>query len=175
VSRGQKPWRPLKEAGVPISVTAATPYTTTEVLQVLEPLSPAGKNVALIHYGERNDVLADSLSDWGANVTELLLYEWRLPEDTAPLDELIDAIIAGEIDAVVFTSKVQVRHLMLLAERGNRIPSLVERLNGDTIVAAVGPTSAAALEEVGIHPRVVPTNPKMGPMVMALAEYLRSA
>jgi uroporphyrinogen-III synthase len=174
VSRGQKPWRPLKEAGVPITVTVPTPYTTTELLRTLEQLSPEGKGVALLHYGERSDVLADSLVGWGARVTELLMYEWQLPEDTGPLDRLVDEVIAGTVDAVAFTSKVQLRHLFELAGRGDRVQPLIEALNSRTVVAAVGPTTAAELEGGGVHPRVVPTNPKMGPMIVALGEYFRA-
>jgi uroporphyrinogen-III synthase len=39
-------------------------------------------------------------------------------------------------------------------------------------VAAVGPTCAGALESFGVSPKVVPENPKMGPMVAGLARYL---
>src|SRR5690606_3243271 len=35
VTRGQKPWRPMKERGVPITVSAPSPYTTDEVLSTL--------------------------------------------------------------------------------------------------------------------------------------------
>ena len=50
-------------------------------------------------------------------------------------------------------------------------PLLVETLNKDVVVSAMGPVCRAALEELGIEPRVVPTNPKMGPLVSALADY----
>lgn len=173
VARGQKPWRPLREVGVPVSVTVPTPYTTVEVLQTLATLSLRGRGVALLHYGERSSVLANALLAAGADLFELLLYEWRLPEDTGPMERLIDAAIAGDLDAVAFTSKVQVRHLLEVAQRKDREPELVAALNSRTVVAAVGPTCAEELESAGIRVRVMPINPKMGPMVIALAEHLR--
>jgi uroporphyrinogen-III synthase len=158
---------------VPITVTVASPYTTHEVLQTLEGIPLAGKGVALLHFGERSDMIADALKAAGADLFELLLYEWRLPAETGPVERLIDAIIAGEVDAMVFTSKVQVRHLLEVAERTDRASELVRALNSGLVVAAVGPTSAQELESAGIEVDVMPTNPKMGPMVVALGEYIQ--
>ena len=174
VCRGQKPWGPLKKRGVPISVTVPDPYTTPDVVSTLSTLRPAGRGFALLHYGERSEPLADALAGWGASVRELCLYEWRLPEDTAPLKALIRAVIAGEVDAVAFTSQVQLRHLLQVAGETGEEEALLEALHR-VVVAAVGPTSAAALEAVGVVPEVVPAHPKMGPMVVALMERLRPA
>ncbi len=49
--------------------------------------------------------------------------------------------------------------------------ALIDALNSRVVVAAVGPVCRAALEEAGIRPHVVPTNPKMGPLIAALAEH----
>lgn len=173
VCRGQKPWMPLKRRRVPISVTVADPYTTAEVVATLETLRPAGRGFALLHYGERSEVLSGALGGWGARVHDLCLYEWQLPEDLRPLEALIDALLAGDLEAVAFTSQVQIRHLLQVActrGQGDLVLDALRRL----VVAAVGPTCAAALEVVGITPEIVPANPKMGPMVIALMERLRS-
>lgn len=174
VTRGQKPWRPMKERGVPITVSAPSPYTTDEVLTTLATIPLDGKGVALLHYGERSEPLSRAIEDSGGRLIELCLYEWQLPEDTAPIESLIREIIAGTIDAVLFTSKVQARHLMAVAERLGLGDGLVDALNTRCAAAAVGPTSAQELVYSGIEPRVVPENPKMGPLVVALGEYLRS-
>jgi uroporphyrinogen-III synthase len=172
VCPGQKPWRPLKEHGIPISVTVPSPYTTAEVLRTLDEIPLAGRGVALLHYGERSAALADALTGAGARLLELCLYEWRLPEDTAPLAALVGEVIAGELEAVVFTTQVQVRHLLAVAEASGRKDELVEALGTRTVVAAVGPTTAATAEAAGIRVGVVPSNPKMGPMIAALAGAL---
>lgn len=173
VCRGQKPWAPLKRNAVPIAVTARAPYTAAEVLEALEPLGLAGKGVALLHYGERNEAIAAALEAWGSRLFELCLYAWRLPEDTTPIEALVDEVIAGELHAVAFTSQVQVRHLFQVASARGLGDELARALDSRTVVAAVGPTCASALEEVGVRPCVVPENPKMGPMVVALMAYLR--
>jgi uroporphyrinogen-III synthase len=172
VARGQKPARPLKQRGVPVSIAVYEPYTTTEVIAALDGLGVGGRGVALLHYGERSEEITSALLAGGARLHELMLYEWRLPPDTAPLEALIREVIAGSMDAVAFTSQVQLRHLLLVAERSGVRDELIGALNERTVVAAVGPTCASALRRVGIRPKVVPDNPKMGPMVVALAAAL---
>jgi uroporphyrinogen-III synthase len=172
VARGQKPWGPLKRRGVPISLTVDEPYTTLDVLLTLRRLSPRGKGVALLHYGERSEAISAPLRRWGATVHDLCLYEWRLPDDLGPVESLVEEVIAGELDCVAFTSQVHVRHLFLVADRMGRGEELRSALNHRSVVAAVGPTCAAALEAAGVPPRVVPTHPKMGPMILAIAAYL---
>src|SRR5690606_15272171 len=108
--------------------------------------------VALVHYGERNTALAEALRQRGAEARELSLYEWQLPPDLGPLQTLTREIIDGRVDVVAFTSQVQIRHLMQVAAGIGQDGALVQALNGDTVVAAVGPTCAAALRDYGITP-----------------------
>lgn len=173
VCRGHKPRAALKRRGLPCAVLVPEPYTTADVIGTLAAQSPGGRGVAVIHYGERNPAIGDALAEWGSEVLDVCLYEWALPEDTTPMEALIEAIVAGEVDAAAFTSQVQVRHLFEVAGRMGRTLKLMHALNTLTAVAAVGPTCADALRAAGVTPRVVPGNPKMGPMVVALAEHIQ--
>ena len=168
VARGPKPTGALSRRGVPTSVAVAEPYTTTEVIASLETLAVADRPTTVIHYGERNVPLLASLSARGAAVHELMLYEWQLPSDTAPLSAAIDDLLAGRIPILAFTSQIQVRHLLDVAgpERSGR---LIATLNERVIVGAVGPTCAAACIAAGINAPIVPDRPKLGPMLQALA------
>ena len=47
-------------------------------------------------------------------------------------------------------------------------------LKDDLVVASVGPIMNAALAELGLEPDVVPTHPKMVPLVRAAAEQSAS-
>jgi uroporphyrinogen-III synthase len=172
VARGPKPSSVLKQLQVPISLSIQQPYTTVEILAALDGLELQDKGVALLHYGERNAPLAEALVSRGAWLEEICLYEWQLPEDLEPLKGLIDEIIGGRVDAVAFTSQIQARHLFQMAVELGKSEELREALRTKTIVAAVGPTCAAAIESFGVPPQIVPTPPKMGQMILALAEYL---
>src|SRR5665213_2598536 len=105
VCRGPKPVAVLRRQDVQVNITAAEPHTTAEVLQALENVELHGKALALVHYGERNETIAEGLQARGALLTEICLYEWRLPEDVAPLTRLVGEIVDGRIDAcLLYTS-----------------------------------------------------------------------
>jgi uroporphyrinogen-III synthase len=172
VCRGPKPVAVLRKVDLQVNITAREPHTTSELLEALEKTDLNGIGVALQHYGERNDALATALLVRGARLIELTLYEWLLPEDTEPLNRLVDEMIAGSVDAVAFTSQVQIRHLFKVAADRGLEADLTHALNDRVIVASVGPTCTSVLNGLGVHPRVEPQHPKMGPMVLALSAYV---
>ena len=171
VCRGPKPVAVLRRQDVQVNITAAEPHTTVELLQALEGVELNGQSVALVHYGERNEVAAQGLEKRGAAVSEICLYEWRLPDDVAPLQRLVDEIIGGKVDAVAVTSQIQIRHLFQIADGLGKSAALADALNRKVVVAAVGPVCATALRSFGVIPHVQPSHPKMGPMMRALADY----
>ena len=174
VCRGPKPSAVLRENSVPVVLSARQPFTTNELVEVMTPLALGGTTVGLLHYGERDPVLANALAARGAEVRELCLYEWLMPEDQGPLKSLVLDLVAGKFDTVAFTSQIQCRHLFQIATALGQKDALIEVLNKRTVVAAVGPVCAAALQRLGVTPHVVPANPKMAPMVSALADYFES-
>jgi uroporphyrinogen-III synthase len=171
VCRGPKPSCALKRYGVNPHFVAASPYTSDEVIESISGVGLNGADVSIVHYGERNETLALALRQRGALLDELCLYEWRLPDDIRPLQDLIRGLVQRELDAVVFTSQVQWRHLRQVASTLGLVDALVDALNNHVVVAAVGPICSAALAEAGVPPHVVPENPKMGPLVAALAQH----
>lgn len=172
VCRGPKPSAALKRYGVPRTLSAREPYTTEELLEAMKPLQLSDASIAVVHYGERNTLLAQALQERGAHLEELCLYEWLLPEDSAPLQTLVQDIIAGRVDAVVFTSQIQARHLFLVAAEPTLSDELTQALNTRTIVASIGPTCTTVLQSFGVTPHVIPEHPKMGHLVKALVEYM---
>ena len=168
VCRGPKPVVALHREGLAASLSVPSPYTTTELLAAFAQLPLEGRLVVLVHYGERSPQLAGALLARGARLSELLLYEWEYPDDLRPLEQLVRELIAGAFAAAAFTSQIQARHLLELAEQMGARAALLTALQR-VIVAAVGPTCAQAMRELGIQPQVVPENPKMGPMLEALA------
>lgn len=170
VCRGPKPTAVLGRNGIQVLIKVKEPHTTNDLVESLDALELKDKGVALLNYGERNVGLTDYLISRRAKLTELMLYEWQLPDDIMPLKSLITNVIAGEVDAVAFTSQIQVRHLFQIAEEMNQADELNQALQQQTIIASIGPTCTAALRALGLEPHVEPEHPKMGPMVQALLE-----
>jgi uroporphyrinogen-III synthase len=84
----------------------------------------------------------------------------------------VKAIVARSVRAVIVTTQVQAKNLFEIAETIGERPALTAALQGGVVVAAVGPTCARTLTELGAPPHIVPEQSKMGPLVMALAIHL---
>lgn len=172
VSRGPKPTAALSRIGISPSIRVNEPYTTADTLDSLSSMELSGKTVAILHYGERNELLVEKLASRGAQLEELCLYEWRMPEDIEPLRQLVSDLIEGRCAGLAFTSQIQVRHMFQVAEGMGLAVDLAGALNEKTVVASVGPTCTASLLSFGVTPQVVPEHPKMGLMILKLAEYV---
>ena len=89
VARGPKPVAVLRELGVPITLTVPEPNTWREILQVLdqntEKIPLQGQRIAVQEHGVPSPELYAGLKERGAEVFPVHVYEWQLPEDTAPL------------------------------------------------------------------------------------------
>ena len=174
VCRGPKPVAVLKREGLTASVRAPAPHTTRELLAALEGVGVAGRDLVYVHDGGGARTVPEWAAAKGARVVEVQPYEWALPEDVRPLQELIASLLAGEVRALAVTTQVQARNLFHVAEAMGASQALREALRVRVVVAAVGPTCARTLEELGAPAQVVPEPSKMGPLVMALAQFLAS-
>lgn len=163
-SRGPKVSSALKELGVPIAVTAPEPCTWHEMIGALDAAfgpSLDGLRAAVQEYGASNQELLNALSSHGVHCTRIPVYQWALPDNLEPLKEAIRAIIAGEIDIIVFLTAVQVIHLFQVAEQIGAVESLREGIER-TVVLSIGPSTTEELARYGIRPDFEPSRPKMG-------------
>jgi uroporphyrinogen-III synthase len=167
IVRGPKPVGELNVRKVHIDIRAASPFTTETVLDALEPVSVRGLKILVQRYGAANQRLRDALQERGASVREIATYRWEVPQNTQPLEALLDALATHRVHAVVFTSAVQIRNLHTVAERGGRAASLADVLN-KTIIASIGPVCSRTLREYGVRPTFEADPPKLGPLVAAL-------
>jgi len=170
--RGPKPAAVLRRHEVPVRVGVKAPHTTSELLDALADVPLLDQRVVIIGDGGRNPVLADALLARGALVQEVHTYEWQLPDDLAPIQQLIHALIDDRIDAVAFTTQVQVRHLFDVADRMELREPLHHALLDQTIVASIGPTCSTVLAEFGVVPHVVASPPRMRPLITAIGAHL---
>jgi uroporphyrinogen-III synthase len=172
VCRGPKPVAALRQYDLPVHLKAAAPHTTAEVLEAMKVFDVRGKGVVVLHYGERDQPLADALAARGAQLEELCLYDWQLPEEIEPLKTLVNDLIGGRVEAIAVTSQIQCRNLFEISSTVHLSRDLRDALNRDVIVAAIGPVCASALEANGVCADVVPAQPTMGALIVALAEFV---
>jgi len=171
VVRGPKPVGELHARGVRIDIRAATPFTTETVLEALSEVPMQGAWVLVQRYGAANRQLREALEARGAGVLEIATYRWAVPADTQPLQDLLQALARSSVDAVVFTSAVQIHNLYAVAEKFGRVSDLTGQLNR-VIIASIGPVCSRALRERGIAPSFEADPPKLGPLMAGLGRLL---
>jgi len=174
VVRGPKPTGELNARRVRIDRRASSPFTTDDVLTAIVDVDLAGVPVLVQRYGAENARLRAALEARGAVVREIASYRWALPQDLAPLKSLIAALAEGRVDAVVFTSAVQVQHLFEVAAREGRGDSVGEDLSR-CLIASIGPVCTRSLMLFGLRPDFEASPPKLGPMVAGLDLMLGGA
>jgi uroporphyrinogen-III synthase len=173
IARGPKPVAALRELGVPIAAIVPEPNTWRELLHLLDEKSNLfplkGRSVAVQEYGVPSPELLAGLAERGAQVLAVRIYDWSLPEDTAPLRKAVHAVAHGEIDVLLVTSGVQIRHLLQIAEEMNLREDTISRLSR-VVVGSIGPVASAELRHQGIAVDMEPSHPKMGFLVKEVAE-----
>jgi uroporphyrinogen-III synthase len=173
IARGPKPIAVLRELGVPVTLAVPEPTTWREILQVLDqnkekvPLS--GKKVAVQEHGASSDELYSGLRERGAEIVPVHVYQWSLPEDTAPLREAVSALSRKEFDVVLFTSSVQLVHLLQIAEEMKLRDEVLCGLNA-SVIASIGPVTSRTLRRHEVVVDMEPTHPKMGFLVKEAGE-----
>jgi uroporphyrinogen-III synthase len=173
VARGPKPVAALKELGVRVAVSVPEPNTWRELLASLDERAGSfplkGARVALQEYGVANPDLVRGLTDRGAHVTSVPVYQWALPEDLAPLRAAIDTIARGEVDVALFTTSIQAAHMMQVAGDMGLDAALLLQFRR-IVVGSIGPVTSDELRTHGIVPDIEPSHPRMGFLVKEVAE-----
>jgi uroporphyrinogen III methyltransferase/synthase len=108
------------------------------------------------------ETLAAGLKERGWEIDDVTAY--RTVRAAPPAAAVREAIKGGGFDAVCFTSSSTVRNLVGIAGKPH----------AKTVVAVIGPATAASAQEFGLRVDVQPETAAVGPLVDALAEYAES-
>jgi uroporphyrinogen-III synthase len=168
VSRGPKPVGVLRSLDVPVHLIIPEPNTWRELVEAVA--NRPERRIAVQEYGRLNTPLHTALRDIGAEVTPVALYRWELPDDLGPLRQAVARIAGGGCDAVLFTSSVQLDHLLLIAGQMGLDTEVRAALRSRIVVGPIGPVMNDALVAEGIPPDIVPRHPRMWALVKAAAE-----
>jgi uroporphyrinogen-III synthase len=170
VARGPKPAAALREMGLKPALIAPEPNTWREVLAVTE--GRPEQRIAVQEYGRTNPNLIQGLEARGASATTVRVYQWGLPEDAEPLRAAARDLAVGKFGAILFTTAVQIDHLLRVAEEQRLAERVLEQL-GHLFVGSIGPTTSEALEEFGVRASMEPSHPKMGLLVREAGERIQ--
>ena len=168
VSRGPKPVAVLQEMGVTARLMVPEPNTWREIVPVLA--ARPERRITLQEYGRANPEFLAALRELGAEVSSIAIYRWALPDDTGPIREAVRRIAAHKCDVVLFTTSIQLTHLMEVAAQMGRAVEVRQALKSHLVIGSVGPVMNATLMDYGITPDIEPAHPKMAALVRTAAE-----
>ena len=134
-------------------------FVAEAVLQSLVERGVAGKRFLLPRAEIARNTLPEGLRKAGAIVDVVAAYSTRLP---ASVDQnVLDAILAGDIDIVTVTSPSTVRNLLTLI--GGELPS-------GTTVVCIGPITAEAARKAGLPVDIMAGEYSIPGLVQALIQ-----
>lgn len=123
--------------------------------------------VLIVRPDHARDVLATELRERGAFVSDVVAY--RTVQATDSGQDVYRMLLDGKVDAVTFTSASTVRQFVDLIGREQAVDLL-----GTTVVAAIGPVTAEAAQQLGVTVHVVPKRYDVSGLVDALIDHFSS-
>ena len=168
ITRGPKPARALRELGLQSDLAAAVP-TTEGIVALLSQYDLRERSVGVQLYGsDPNLRLVGFLEQAGARVLTVAPYVYADKSEDAAVRSLEKRLLAGEVDAMAFTSMQQVTRLFdVLGDDAAKFAL------SKTFIAAVGPVVAEALANRGVQVQSMPEDSFfLKPMTRALEEKL---
>ena len=167
-ARGPKACGAANTVGLTVTWQAPS-ATSAEVIEHLRATGVRGQRIAVQLDGRIEPILGDSLRALGADVIDIPVYRWTLPDDRAPALRLVEAICERRLDAVTFTSTPAFRNLLEMA--GDDREELLVALRTSVACVSVGNVCSGAARDNGVEPVVEPERHRLGAMAMALGRH----
>jgi uroporphyrinogen-III synthase len=172
LARGPKARGAIRAAGL-VDTWSPESESVAEVLDHLLATELEGKRIVVQLHGEPLPHFVEALVARGASVVTVPVYRWSPPVDIGPLDRLLDGILAGGLDAVIFTSAPASSMLLIRAQQLGLRTELLRAMASSVLAVCVGPVTAAPLAAFDV-PTVQPSRARLGSMVRELVAALPS-
>ena len=170
VVRGSKPAAVMREWNVPVAVSVPEPNTWREILAATE--ARPERKIAVQEFGRSSlGAARRPASPWRAG-DHCSRVSVGSSGGHRPLREAVRRLAAGQFDVVLFTTSVQVSHLLrIAAEEGleEQVRAALRRM----VVASVGPSTSETLREHDLPVDFEPSHPKMGFLVNEASQRAR--
>ena len=172
VARGAKANSAARGAG--LDVWWKAPHETMqEIVDHLAGHDDVGRaRVALQLFDPAHNPSTEMLRAMAGELVEVPVYQWALPHDPGPAQDLVRATVAGGVDALTFTAQPAVHNLFHIAGSVGLREELQAALNGRVVAACVGPVCASAATEEGVDRPLWPDPPRLTAMVRQLTDRL---
>jgi uroporphyrinogen III methyltransferase/synthase len=153
----------LRERGLVADVVPLR-FQAEDLAAALLPRIAPGSRVLLARAQVAREVLPETLTQAGIQVDVVPVYQARppqgIPEEARPF------IDSGQIDILTFASSATVHHFAALVGQEK-----FQELAKTALVAAIGPITAATLQEYGLTPHVQPEDYTIPALATTIIEF----
>ncbi|WP_456278091.1 uroporphyrinogen-III synthase [Bacillus sp. AK128] len=137
-------------------------YVAEGLVEGFQEQSISNKTVVYIKGNLARDIIPNELSQLGAEVKELIVYETFCPTEKTQMIKLLEQ----KVDAITFTSPSTVHHFVQLLE-GTQWREWLHKV----VVCCIGPITEKAALAVEIVPTIVPHTYTMDHLLQELISY----
>jgi uroporphyrinogen-III synthase len=170
IARGPKARGAIRAAGL-IESWSPESESMSEVLEHLLDSDLQGRHIAVQLHGESLDEAVNALRGAGAEVITIGVYNWSGPADTVAAVRLVQSVISGSIDGVVFTSAPAATGMLDVAREAGLEEELLEVLRRDVVVACVGSICAVPFVRRDVEV-VLPERARLGSLIHVVVEQV---
>ena len=170
IAVGPRTAEAVKEHNVRVDMVP-TKYSSEGLIESLQRKDLSGKKIRIPRTSSATPTLTEKLRERGADVGEIYVYESNLPADEGLKTKFYEDLSSGRIDAVVFGSGLSARNIFKFLAEKAPIQNLRDLFKKKVTTVAIGPTTAEALEEIGIQVDVIPQDYLFQKALEALAEF----
>lgn len=139
-------------------------YVGEALAEGLKEFGLAGTKILIVRATQARDVIPDELERSGAEVNVVPVY--RTTQAEARAEYLLEALRAGDIQVITFTSSSTVKNFFMSVAQ----QEIVERRKGLTL-AAIGPITAKTLEKFSFHVDITAEKYTIDGLVEALVDW----
>lgn len=168
--RGYKTYNTLKSKDLAPDVRDSD-GTVKGLEEQLQQIRLEGMNIWVQLHGDPAPELVRFLQEKGAASVHTMLPYQNLGPEPDTLAQLRQEIAAGEIDAICFTTAVQVRNLFADAAEHGYADLLRKEMGSRILAVSVGKVTSEALKQEGVERIVAPENERMGAMIIEMSKY----
>jgi uroporphyrinogen-III synthase len=167
---GPRTAQELEAYGVHVDIVPEK-YSSEGLLDILTVNEVAGKVIRIPRTTSAAPTLRNQLTEMGADVQEIYVYESSLPVDENLKNKFNDDLTNGRIDAILFGSGLSAKNIFKMLTEKTPIEQLRKILAEKITIIAIGPTTAQALKELDIKVDVIPKDYLFEEALSALAKY----
>lgn len=163
---GPKTAAAARDAGFSVDVVPEE-YTSEGLVAELAG-SVDGARVEVARSDHGSPALLDGLEAAGAYAHETVLYRLVRPDGAG---DSVDRLLAGDLDAALFTSSLTVEHFLDVAADRDASDAVLDAL-ADVTVGCIGPPTRETAEVAGIDVDVVPDEATFDALARAVVDRL---